>query len=130
MHNKRFKRDSQRAAFLPCVGFCDYEVMPKVGCSVGCPLSGRYMNEENIVNLPNVKVGDWIQVGENKINAYVFHIFDSKNISAGYFQNRMKAIKDDFLWDGEAWQFKYSGPSGSYLKGSEEMIVKQGPYKR
>ncbi|WP_229653033.1 hypothetical protein, partial [Vibrio parahaemolyticus] len=93
-------------------------------------LTRRYMNEENIVNLPNVKVGDWIQVGENKINAYVFHIFDSKNISAGYYQNRMKAIKDDFLWDGEAWQFKYSGPSGSYLKGSEEMIVKQGPYKR
>ncbi|HFG1874974.1 TPA: DUF3265 domain-containing protein, partial [Vibrio cholerae] len=22
-HNKRFKRDSQRAAFLLCVGFCD-----------------------------------------------------------------------------------------------------------
>ncbi|MVC58226.1 DUF3265 domain-containing protein, partial [Vibrio cholerae] len=23
-YNKRFKRDSQRAAFLLCVGFCDY----------------------------------------------------------------------------------------------------------
>ncbi|WP_367834574.1 hypothetical protein, partial [Vibrio cidicii] len=26
-HNKRFKRDSQRVAFLPCVGFCGYGVM-------------------------------------------------------------------------------------------------------
>ncbi|GHZ43333.1 hypothetical protein VCSRO173_3431 [Vibrio cholerae] len=29
-HNKRFKRDSQRAASLLCVGFCDYGVMPEV----------------------------------------------------------------------------------------------------
>ncbi|EOK5707263.1 DUF3265 domain-containing protein [Vibrio vulnificus] len=26
-HNKRFKRDSQRVAFLLCVGFCDCGVM-------------------------------------------------------------------------------------------------------
>ncbi|AGU59913.1 hypothetical protein N175_18960 [Vibrio anguillarum M3] len=40
-HNKRFKRDSQRVAFLLCVGFFDYGVMRKVGRSVGSPLSGR-----------------------------------------------------------------------------------------
>ncbi|TQP94104.1 hypothetical protein FLL77_18890 [Vibrio cholerae] len=28
-------------AFLPCVGFGDYDVMRKVGSSVVCPLSGR-----------------------------------------------------------------------------------------
>ncbi|MBO2605672.1 DUF3265 domain-containing protein [Shewanella algae] len=38
---KRFKRDSQRVAFLQCVGFCDYDVMRQVGSCVGCPLSGR-----------------------------------------------------------------------------------------
>ncbi|MGT0149170.1 hypothetical protein ACT691_03520 [Vibrio metschnikovii] len=42
--NKRFKRDSQRVAFLLCVGFCGYGVMRKVSSSVGCPLSGRYTN--------------------------------------------------------------------------------------
>ncbi len=42
--NKRFKRDSQRVAFLSCVGFRDYGVMRKVGSSVVCPLSGRYAN--------------------------------------------------------------------------------------
>nr|WP_303660110.1 DUF3265 domain-containing protein [Vibrio cholerae] len=39
IHNKRFKRDNQRAAFLSCVGFCGYSVMRKVGSSVGCPLT-------------------------------------------------------------------------------------------
>ncbi len=29
-------------AFLPCVGFCDYDVMRQVGSGVDCPLSGRY----------------------------------------------------------------------------------------
>lgn len=45
--NKRFKRDSQRAAFLPCVGFGDYGVMLKVSSKVGCPLSGRYVLGES-----------------------------------------------------------------------------------
>ncbi len=40
-YNKRFKRDSQRVAFLLCVGFCGYGVMRKLGSCVGCPLSGR-----------------------------------------------------------------------------------------
>ncbi len=40
-HNKRFKRDSQRVAFLLCVGFCGYGVMRKLGNGVGCPLTGR-----------------------------------------------------------------------------------------
>ncbi|EOW9291790.1 TPA: DUF3265 domain-containing protein [Vibrio cholerae] len=26
-YNKRFKRDSQRMAFLPCVSFCGYGVI-------------------------------------------------------------------------------------------------------
>nr|WP_187984716.1 DUF3265 domain-containing protein [Vibrio metschnikovii] len=40
-HNKRFKRDFQRAAFLLCVGFGGYSVMRKLGISVVSPLSGR-----------------------------------------------------------------------------------------
>ncbi len=42
--NKRFKRDSQRLAFLLCVGFCGYGVMRKLGNGVGCPLTGRMLN--------------------------------------------------------------------------------------
>ncbi|MGF2853838.1 hypothetical protein [Vibrio anguillarum] len=43
--NKRFKRDSQRVAFLLCVGFCVYGAMRKLGSSVVCPLSGRYATQ-------------------------------------------------------------------------------------
>ncbi|HFG2127618.1 TPA: hypothetical protein ACGF4W_002506 [Vibrio cholerae] len=42
LYNKRFKRDSQRVAFLLCVGICGYSIMLKVCGSVVCPLSGRY----------------------------------------------------------------------------------------
>ncbi len=42
-HNKRFKRDNQRVAFLLCVDFCGYSVMRKLGSGVGCPLTGRYV---------------------------------------------------------------------------------------
>nr|WP_234912892.1 DUF3265 domain-containing protein [Vibrio anguillarum] len=42
-HNKRFKRDSQRAAFLSCVDFFGCGVMRKLGNGVGCPLTGRYV---------------------------------------------------------------------------------------
>ncbi|XAG23358.1 DUF3265 domain-containing protein [bacterium 19CA03SA04] len=42
-HNKRFKRDFQRAAFLLCVDFGGYSVMRKLGSSVVSPLSGRYV---------------------------------------------------------------------------------------
>ncbi|ASU24029.1 hypothetical protein CCZ37_15825 [Vibrio qinghaiensis] len=35
-------------AFLPCVGFCDYDVMRQVGSGVGCPLSGRYATQVNL----------------------------------------------------------------------------------
>lgn len=74
-----------------------------------------------------VKEGEWIKVGSSKINAYVFHVFSDTEVSAGYYQNGSKAIKEDFVWDGEAWQFKYSGPSGSYLRDQEAAIVKKGP---
>ncbi len=39
--NKRFKRDSQRVAFLSCGGLCDSVVVRKISSSVVCPLSGR-----------------------------------------------------------------------------------------
>nr|WP_254619528.1 DUF3265 domain-containing protein [Vibrio metschnikovii] len=43
-HNKAFKRDSQRVAFLLCVGSCGYSVMRKLGSSVVCPLMRRYIS--------------------------------------------------------------------------------------
>ncbi|MGR2943430.1 DUF3265 domain-containing protein [Vibrio vulnificus] len=42
-HNKRFKRDFQRVAFLLCVDFGGFSVMRKLSSSVVSPLSGRYV---------------------------------------------------------------------------------------
>ncbi|WP_319024037.1 hypothetical protein, partial [Vibrio navarrensis] len=47
-YNKAFKRDSQRVAFLLCVGFCDYSVVRKLSSSVGCPLTRRYATQVNL----------------------------------------------------------------------------------
>ncbi|HCH3521615.1 TPA: DUF3265 domain-containing protein [Vibrio parahaemolyticus] len=41
-HNKRFKTDSQRVAFLPCVKFSDLGGMRKHRYCVAHHLSGRY----------------------------------------------------------------------------------------
>nr|WP_269135446.1 DUF3265 domain-containing protein [Vibrio cincinnatiensis] len=43
-HNKRFKRDFQRAAFLLCVDFGGSSVMRKLGSSVVSPLSVGVLN--------------------------------------------------------------------------------------
>ncbi|MCU8361406.1 DUF3265 domain-containing protein [Vibrio vulnificus] len=53
-HNKRFKRDSQRAAFLLCFVFCGYCVMRRVSSGVGCPLSGRYVSIEKKAQANNI----------------------------------------------------------------------------
>lgn len=79
------------------------------------------MNEEGI------KIGQWITVGESNIDAYVFQVISKTEILAGYYQNRTRAIKEEFVWNGSVWNFKNSGPSGSYLHGADEALVKRGP---
>tara|TARA_Y100000588_G_C14147072_1_gene878834 strand:+ start:115 stop:351 length:237 start_codon:yes stop_codon:yes gene_type:complete len=74
-----------------------------------------------------VKVGDWISVGESMIPAYVFRVISDIEVYAGYYQNDLKAIGEDFTFDGCFWRFKNSGPSGTYLRGAEAAVVKRGP---
>jgi len=80
---------------------------------------------------PNVKKGDWIKVkaDENSLgfDGYIFNIFPDGTLSVGYYQNNIKAIKEDVVWNGKHWKFKYEGPNGSYLRGPDETIVKRGP---
>lgn len=79
---------------------------------------------------PAVKEGDWIIIGKPKsgytVDGLVMHV-GSDCLSVGYYQNRIKAIKEDVIWNGEHWAFKYQGPSGTYLHGAEEAAVKRGP---
>ena len=83
------------------------------------------------MNQPEVKEGDWIVIKSDEnssgIDGYVFDLFSDGTLSVGYYQNRMKAIKEDVIWAGTFWKFKYEGPNGSYLRGGDEAIVKRGP---
>lgn len=80
------------------------------------------------MDTPTVQVHQWIRIGgPSGIDGIVLDIYSDGSLGVGYYQNRSKAIKDDVVWDGTQWQFKHSGPSGSYLRGAEEAVVKRGP---
>ena len=76
----------------------------------------------------SIETGKWIYVGDSRIPAYIINVISDTEVSAGYFQNDSKAIKEEFVLNNGQWQFKHSGPSGSYLKGDLEAIVKRGPF--
>jgi hypothetical protein len=80
-----------------------------------------------MMDIPRVKEGEWIKVGPSGLDGLVLEIHSDGSLAVGYHQNRLKAIKEDVVWDGSDWQFAHSGPSGSYLHGAEEAIVKRGP---
>lgn len=79
------------------------------------------------MNIPRVRKGEWIRVGPNGVDGLVLDIHNDGSLGVGYHQNRLKAIKEDVVWDGSHWQFANSGPSGSYLHGAEEAMVNCGP---
>lgn len=80
------------------------------------------------MSIPNVQVHDWIKVGNS--DALVLRVYGPGSIYVGYYQNRIKAIGEDAIWDGSAWIFKYEGPNGTYLRGAEEAAIKRGPGER
>ncbi len=67
LHNKRFKRDFQRVAFLLCVVSCGYGVMRKLGSRVVSPLSGRYA----LLSLGKINIQ--ILIGKLGLILAVFH---------------------------------------------------------
>ena len=81
---------------------------------------------------PEVKEHSWIKLGPNepgrdRLDAYVLRVYSPSKLSVGYYQNQLKAIKEDVIWTGTHWKFEIDGPCGSYLRGHEEAIVKRGP---
>jgi hypothetical protein len=79
------------------------------------------------MNQPQIQKGQWIKVGENEIDGYVIDVYSDGSLGVGYYQNRIKAIKEEVVWDGARWKFKNVGPNGSYLRNPEAAIVKRGP---
>ena len=84
-----------------------------------------------MMKAPKALTGSWIKIqssaNDRGIDGYVINKLSDECLEVGYYQNRSKAIKDDVIWAGEFWKFKYDGPSGSYLRGHEEFIVKNDP---
>ncbi len=82
-----------------------------------------------MTDAPAVETNQWIRVGSSPgIIGVVLETYSDGSLGVGYYQNGSKAIKDDVIWDGSQWQFKHSGPSGSYLHGAEAAMVKRGPW--
>lgn len=77
--------------------------------------------------IPLVKENTWIRLASG-IDAYVFNVISETKLSIGYYQNNLKAVKENVLWKNNQWEFETSGPSGSYLRGADEAIVKRGPH--
>lgn len=78
------------------------------------------------LNAPSVIPGQWIRIGSS-IDGYVFSVNGDGSLQIGYYQNNLKAIKETVVWSGASWKFKFQGPEGSYLRGTEEALVKRGP---
>ena len=82
---------------------------------------------------PEVKEGQWIEIhtGDplNKLDGYVFNVYTDGTLGVGYYQNRLKAVKEQVIWNDDTlhWEFKDPLLDGVYLRGPDEAIVKQGP---
>lgn len=79
------------------------------------------------MDAPQVRVHQWIRIGTSGTSGLVLHVSSDGSIAVGYYQNGAKAIKEDVVWKHDRWEFATSGPSGSYLRGAEEAMVKRGP---
>jgi len=76
---------------------------------------------------PQVQKGEWIKVGSSGLDGLVVDVHQDGSLGVGYYQNKLKAVKEDVIWNGSFWQFASSDPSGSYLHGAGEAMVKRGP---
>ncbi len=119
-HNKRFKRDSQRVAFLPCVGFGDYGVMRKVSSSVGCPLSGRYMLSKSVSKKELKMILNHVSVGvSNVASAVAFYdsVLSALSVKRShYIENVAAAYGENFeFWVGCPCENGASSGNGTHI---------------
>jgi len=77
------------------------------------------------MEISKINAGQWIMVS-NSIDAYVFTVINETELLVGYLQNGLKAIKEKVVFIDGKWEFKSSGPNGSYLRGQEEALIKRG----
>jgi hypothetical protein len=74
---------------------------------------------------PDIKLGEIIKIGDHfdAPKAQIVRIYNDEDKKSGlsgdiavvYWQNKLKGIKDDVIWNGRVWEFKSKTPSGSYV---------------
>lgn len=74
------------------------------------------------MEIPSVKEGDIIRIGNHydAPKAQVVRVYSDEDKKTGvcgdievvYYQNKLKGVKEDAVWNGETWDFKTKGPSG------------------
>jgi len=84
------------------------------------------------VDRPKIKNNQWIKIGKSEglvlsIDGYVIDTYSDGALSVGYYQNSLKAVKKDVIWNGDHWVFCPSDLGASYLRDAEELIVRRGP---
>ena len=57
---------------------------------------------------PTVAPHQWIRIGKS-VDGYIFSVNTDGSLEVGYYQNRLKAIKETVVWRDGQWDFKYSG---------------------
>jgi hypothetical protein len=76
------------------------------------------------MNMPEIDLNEIIKIGNNfnppKAQIVKIYSNDEKqsifgDIEVVYYQNKLKGIKEDAVWNGEFWEFKNEGPSGTYV---------------
>ena len=74
------------------------------------------------MKLPNIEVGQVIRVEGNDM-CLITRVFSEEEKKDGlcsdaqvvYYQNEIKGIKEDVVWNGEEWKFKSQDLSGAYV---------------
>ena len=82
------------------------------------------------LDAPSINEGQWIKVKSNEsclgIDGYVFNVYSKGCLGVGYYQDQLKSIKQNVVWNGKFWQFQ-EHLGGSYLDTSDAGIVERGP---
>jgi len=86
------------------------------------------LKPHDAASAPKVTAGEWIYLGTTP--GYVCSVNSDGSAEVGYYQHRLKAIKETAVWTGSAWEFADPMPNGAYLRGTLEAIVKRGPPPR
>jgi len=75
---------------------------------------------------PAVKAGDWIKIKSDEkdtgIDGCVFEVLFEGEVSIGYYQDSTRTVKEEVVWNGTHWKFKYEGLVGSGTRNRKAVI--------